>query len=364
MMKIFWSWQSDTPGKTGRHFVRDVLKEAIKELKQAQDLEEPLEREGREAVHLDHDRHGVLGSPDLAPTIFRKIEASAVFISDVTLVAEIRDAEGALVKKLINSNVTIEYGFALKALTDERVLMVQNTHFGSREDLPFDLKHKAGPIQYSLAPGATKAEIAAEAVKLRATFVGALRPYLTLGQGSQLPPEPFPETPSTNHPGMFWRPGDVLAVAGETPLARATGRADAEQVEFHLDEPAITQIFRNGEIWAISRAFVREFQGNWVVPMEALNSAYTHTIGNFLQVASENIGLQLPYTAELGAGGLKNVRLSMPRHMARWTNDISDPIFDNHTSIRKSLNSNEPGAVAALIQEFSSHLYDQVGVTV
>jgi len=33
-MKVFWSWQSDSPGKIGRHFVRDVLEEAIKELKE------------------------------------------------------------------------------------------------------------------------------------------------------------------------------------------------------------------------------------------------------------------------------------------------------------------------------------------
>jgi len=28
-MKIFWSWQADTDGKTGRHFVRDALTEAV-----------------------------------------------------------------------------------------------------------------------------------------------------------------------------------------------------------------------------------------------------------------------------------------------------------------------------------------------
>ena len=40
-MKIFWSWQSDTDGKTGRFFVRDALEEAIKQLKQPPDVEEP-----------------------------------------------------------------------------------------------------------------------------------------------------------------------------------------------------------------------------------------------------------------------------------------------------------------------------------
>ena len=85
-MKVFWSWQSDSPGKTGRHFVRSALAAAIQELRQVTDLEEPSEREVRESLHLDHDRQGVPGSPDLAATILRKIERAAVFVADVTLI--------------------------------------------------------------------------------------------------------------------------------------------------------------------------------------------------------------------------------------------------------------------------------------
>jgi hypothetical protein len=40
-VKIFWSWQSDTPGKTGRHFIRDALAAAIADLKESDDVEEP-----------------------------------------------------------------------------------------------------------------------------------------------------------------------------------------------------------------------------------------------------------------------------------------------------------------------------------
>jgi hypothetical protein len=119
-MKIFWSWQSDTPGKVGRHFVRGALAEAIEVLRQPNEIEEPSEREAREALHLDHDRQGVSGSPDLAPTIFRKIEQAAVFVADVTLVGETtpvgEKAEGRAAKKLINSNLAIEYGYAHHAL--------------------------------------------------------------------------------------------------------------------------------------------------------------------------------------------------------------------------------------------------------
>src|SRR5689334_21575118 len=131
-MKIFWSWQSDTPGKTGRHFVRDALQEAITHLKEAPDIEEPTAKETREALHLDHDLKGIPGSPDLARTIHEKIDASQVVIADVTLVGHVPTAgeKGAKEKKLINSNVAIELGYALKAVTDKRVLMVFNLHYG------------------------------------------------------------------------------------------------------------------------------------------------------------------------------------------------------------------------------------------
>ena len=87
-MKVFWSWQADTPGNIGRFFVRDTLAEAIKALKADEEIIEPSEREARDAMHLDSDRQGVSGSPDLAATIFEKIEQAAVFVADVTLVGE------------------------------------------------------------------------------------------------------------------------------------------------------------------------------------------------------------------------------------------------------------------------------------
>jgi hypothetical protein len=76
-MKIFWSWQSDTLGNIGRFLVRDALQEAIEQLQEAPDIEEPTAKEHREALHLDHDVKGVTGSPDLARTIFDKIDVSS-----------------------------------------------------------------------------------------------------------------------------------------------------------------------------------------------------------------------------------------------------------------------------------------------
>jgi hypothetical protein len=152
-VKVFWSWQSDTPGKIGRHFVRDVLRAAIDDLKQTIEVDEPTEREARENIHLDHDRQGLSGSPDLARVILEKIAQSVVFVADVTPVGfihEIPDNQSSkVVKKVINSNVGIELGYALSALTDRALLMVLNEHYGSRADLPFDLQSKAGRLHFA-----------------------------------------------------------------------------------------------------------------------------------------------------------------------------------------------------------------------
>src|ERR1019366_5187304 len=149
-MKIFWSWQSDTDGKTGRFFVRDALEEAIKQLKQPPDVEEPDERDLHDGIHLDHDRKDISGTPSIADVIFKKINNADVFIADVTPVASLtrlKPVEGEEPeKKLINPNVAIEYGYAVRAVTDELILLVQNLHYGNRRDLPFDLQHKGSPI--------------------------------------------------------------------------------------------------------------------------------------------------------------------------------------------------------------------------
>src|ERR1035437_1347830 len=83
-MKVFWSWQSDTPGKIGRHFIREALSAAIDELKVEAEVEEPEGRDPRFALHLDQDRQGVPGSPDLARIILDKISVATVFVADVT----------------------------------------------------------------------------------------------------------------------------------------------------------------------------------------------------------------------------------------------------------------------------------------
>jgi hypothetical protein len=223
-MKVFWSWQSDTPGKIGRHFVRDAIVDAIAVLREPEDIEEPWERDARQSLEIDQDRKGVSGSPDLARTILEKIAKAAVFVGDVTLVGEnVLSGRGGTKKKLINSNVAIEYGFALNALTDSRVLLVQNIYFGEREQLPFDLRHKAGPIQFNLPPDSPKEVIARARERLKNDLVLALRECLTHAVSAVAPS--FHATQPTSNRAFFWQPGEVLATSERSLGSRIwTGR--------------------------------------------------------------------------------------------------------------------------------------------
>ena len=169
-MKIFWAWQFDLPARIARTFIREALEAAIAKINQVEDIEEPDEAFQSGALELDYGRKNLKGSPDLAIEILKKIENAAVFVGDVTPVgrgAPYKTDEGLLSdgKQLMNPNVAIELGYALKALTTQRVLMVMNSHYSRREDLPFDLGHKGGPILYRLAPEATKAEVETEIVR-------------------------------------------------------------------------------------------------------------------------------------------------------------------------------------------------------
>lgn len=120
-MTIFWSWQFDHSGRISHYFVRDAFSDAIKVLKAASILEEPSEAERRTQLHLDHDTKGKTGWVDITQSIFEKIEDSAVFIADVTPVVispSKQNPEGKEVglRPIMNPNVAIELGYALKAL--------------------------------------------------------------------------------------------------------------------------------------------------------------------------------------------------------------------------------------------------------
>jgi hypothetical protein len=129
---VFYSWQSDLPNNTNRGFIEDALEKAIKKCNKDQGI----------FLTVDKDTTGRTGSPDIAHTIMEKISNSFMFVADISTVINTND------RKSPNPNVLIELGYALGVMGEENILMLQNSEFGTIEELPFDLRGKR-VMQYS-----------------------------------------------------------------------------------------------------------------------------------------------------------------------------------------------------------------------
>jgi len=191
-MKIFWSWQSDTPQNTGRHFVRGVIADLARSLNGNDDTvdaerpeadaddgpEEQLADDGR--VEVDHDTHGVGGSPPIADTILRKIREAAVFVADVTPIST--TVAG---KRVPNPNVMLELGYAMKVLGHERIVLVMNGAEGAAlKYLPFDLRHWRAPLMYRLRKDATEEQRLEAAKELKAALRARIVPGLKAAEAT------------------------------------------------------------------------------------------------------------------------------------------------------------------------------------
>jgi hypothetical protein len=163
-MKVFWSWQSDTPANLNKEFVKEALTQALEQ------VSDDLGFTEAERPEVDHDTKGAPGLVAIVEEIFKKIEQATVFVGDVTYVG--KTEKGRL---LPNPNVLIELGHALTSVGYEGIILVANSAFGGAvEDLPFDLRHRRGPITYKLPAGATPEQRAKALQKLTEALVVAL----------------------------------------------------------------------------------------------------------------------------------------------------------------------------------------------
>ncbi len=124
---VFYSWQTDLPHSTNRNLIETALERAVKVIR----------TDGSLAVEprVDQGTQGIPGAPDIAHTIFEKIEKASAFVADLTIINP-----GAVGRVTPNPNVLIEFGYALHALKKEAVVLVMNTINGPVESLPFDLR--------------------------------------------------------------------------------------------------------------------------------------------------------------------------------------------------------------------------------
>jgi hypothetical protein len=219
-MKVFFSWQSDTPARVGKNFLRDALKEAVEQLKLAASVEE-AQRFARTAQAAEEE--GNSASPAEFKELLKNIGEAATVVADVTPLGQslksLDSAEAGAVRKFIDSDVAFETGYASHVLGDRKVLLLFNAHYGWHDDLPVNLRNRGGAIAFTLVPNASRPEIEAERKKLAAKLASAL------GQSLNTPPSAAGATglPSADgNRGAYFRPGEVLARSGKDPPRSAT----------------------------------------------------------------------------------------------------------------------------------------------
>ncbi|NGX58594.1 MAG: hypothetical protein K940chlam3_01501 [Chlamydiae bacterium] len=349
-MKIFWSWQSDSPDEIGRNFVRKALEKAIEELRDEIQIEEPdrLDRK----LHLDYDRKGVPGSPDLANTILKKIRESVVFVADVTPVGKTPRK-----KRIMNPNVAIELGYALAKIGDEGILMVLNSAYGSRESLPFDLRHKYGPIIYSLKPDSTKEDYPRIQSPLSDDLKDALRECLDGAKERRTDNniDRHEETPTQGNPAQYSKESEILAELSDNQITyRAVPILYLRAIPTIVTKPlrgdqikdiifgikikplrqsgfdgaswdrnayggitysfagqdlfTTSQIFPNREIWGLDTTLLAREK---TIPSFSFEELFESGLKHYLEVAKGRLRLKLPLIIEAGAVGVKGFKMEM-----------------------------------------------------
>tara|TARA_E500000305_G_scaffold3796_1_gene3402 strand:- start:53831 stop:54721 length:891 start_codon:yes stop_codon:yes gene_type:complete len=140
LSSIFYSWQSDLPPETSRQPIHDAIISSISNLSSHPRVVE--------SPRIDHDTKNVGGTPEIAGTIFRKIEQAAIFVADVTITSQTSEVTNKR-KYSPNANVMLEAGYAASSIGWDRIILVMNERYGGPTKLPFDLRNRRWPIMFS-----------------------------------------------------------------------------------------------------------------------------------------------------------------------------------------------------------------------
>lgn len=212
-MKVFWSWQADRSPRLHKFLVRDALQDAIDRIVEADEVE-PAER-----PEVDHDTLNEPGSPEIARVIHRKIREAGVFVGDMTPIG-MTDPQALRPstpvdqlppsKHVQNPNVMIELGYAHRSIGPSRIMLIANAaHYPGPEALPFDWRHRRGPITYRLEEGATPEEVDRARTRLAAEIAQILPSMLAVAAADLPAPLPILTRASSETDPAIWRGGEA-----------------------------------------------------------------------------------------------------------------------------------------------------------
>lgn len=126
----FYAWQSDSPDRANRYFIREALKKALNVVASAQP---------GTLLEYDEATRDVAGSILIVDSILAKIDACEVLLADISIINP-GEANGRFVP---NPNVVFEVGWAAARLGWNRVILAFNEAYGKIESVPFDLRGRA-----------------------------------------------------------------------------------------------------------------------------------------------------------------------------------------------------------------------------
>ncbi|WP_108681784.1 hypothetical protein [Methyloceanibacter sp. wino2] len=389
-LTVFFAWQSDTPTKIGKNFIRKALDNAAGRLNDDARL-------GVKVI-IDSDTQGLVGTPPITASILEKILKADVFAADLTFVAE---TEGG--KLIPNPNVMIEYGYALNALGFEAMMPTMNTHYGAPSNLPFDIGHLRHPVQYNISPTIADGERRTVRQTLTDQFEAILRAVASHKAKSAREREPFvPRTP-VRPPAFFFNASDLIANfggPGEQELRFKRSRAvfirlypsyadrkpprlaDLDDLVAKVKPMAneinplhtynefgatvlvphgtgitsFVQAFESGELWGISERPFRSGTPAFVIAIAA-EQAYTIALDNFIRVYERDFKFRPPFALELGAVGLRDLRLIVPSHEYP-SGELVGPFRAASISRSYVLESTDRSEWSQRLREFLDDFYD------
>lgn len=411
-MKVFFSWQADTPVRVGRDFLSDALTEAIAQLKLTASLEEA---DRSAAPQADEDR---AASPGQLKDLLKQIDAASTLVADVTPIGQsmkgIDAADAGAARKFVDSDAAFECGYAAHALGARKIVLLLNAHYGWHDDLPPDLRNLGAALTFTLVPNASRPEIEAERKKLVSKLVNALSQSLNAppAGGAALGAAPTPNRTA------YYREGEILARSGnpgaseigysyasdmlcylrliplpplERPLSLASlnkvvnrapllsrepeaglsGKNEHGAIAFEPASPpsrgpgnlaSSTQLFISGELWSIGATLIAHERGErpeWIrlpfLSSVTFERAYYDHLRSLTAFALEQLSLSAPWEVVCGISGSRGLHL--------WVSaqDTLGPIVQPDVIVRRRMKTASEAEMDTVLLKFFSAVHAAAG---